>query len=111
MALDALDADPVSVRRVIDVHRRRRVVCQVDEQVPVGEAGLLQAVVQRVRCHLDETLQIRQRVVLQPPSLRRQAVDQPVDGPLILRAEPRLELLDGPLTGMGPSQLRVGEVL
>jgi hypothetical protein len=31
----------------------------VDEQLPVGEAGHLQAVVQRVRCQLVQTLQIR----------------------------------------------------
>jgi hypothetical protein len=83
----------------------------VDEQLPVGEAGHLQAVVQRVRCQLVQTLQIRQRVVLQRLWLRRRAVEYPVGGPLVLRADPRLEPLDGPLTGTGPSQLRVGEVL
>ena len=71
----------------------------MDEQLPVGEAGHLETAVQRVRRQLAQTLQLRQRVVLQPPSLRRRAVDQPVDGPLVLRAEPRLEPLEGPLTG------------
>ena len=110
MALGALCADPVAVRRVIDVRRRRR-VGQVDKQLPVGESDDLQVIVQRVRCQLVQTLQIRQRVVLQPRSLRRRAGGYQVDGPLVSPAEPRLEPLDGPLTGTGPSQLRVGEVL
>jgi hypothetical protein len=109
---ETLAGEPIEELGVgIEVGLGGREVVGVDPHAVLAEVGHVDPVVQRVRRQLAEAGQRAQRVVLQPSSDRRRAVDEPVDHPLVFLLESGFDSLDRTFTRVRAVDVCVREVL